>query len=91
MHSCHNNRLCLFFFRKFYELYQDFPGCTDSKKYVCSTGNPGLITGSGRSLGEENGNPLQYPCLENPMDREEPGGLQSMGSQISVDINKTGI
>ena len=69
MHSCHNNRLCLFFFRKFYELYQDFPGGSDSKKYVCSTGNPGLITGSGRSLGEENGNPLQYPCLGNPVDR----------------------
>ena len=33
-----------------------------------------------RSPGEGNGNPLQYPCLENPMD-EEPGGLQSTGSQ----------
>ena len=33
-----------------------------------------------RSLGEGNGNPLQYSCLENPME-EEPGGLQSMGSQ----------
>ena len=29
----------------------------------------GLIPGLGRSLGEENGNPLQYSCLENPMDR----------------------
>ena len=29
----------------------------------------GLISGSGRSLGEGNGNPLQYSCLENPMDR----------------------
>ena len=35
---------------------------------------------SGRSLGEGNGTPLQYSCLENPVD-EEPGGLQSMGSQ----------
>ena len=39
--------------------------------------DPGL----GRSPGEGNGNPLQYSCLENPMDTEEPGGLQSMGSQ----------
>ena len=31
--------------------------------------NPGLIPGSGRSPGEGNGNPLQYSCLENPMDR----------------------
>ena len=35
----------------------------------------------GRSNGEGNGNPLQYSCLENPME-EDPGGLQSMGSQI---------
>ena len=35
-----------------------------------SIGDPGLIPGSGRSLGESNGNPLQYSCLENPMDRE---------------------
>ena len=32
-------------------------------------GDPGLIPGSGRSPGEGNGNPLQYYCLENPMDR----------------------
>ena len=43
-------------------------------------GDPGLIPGSGRSSGEGNGNPLQYSCLENLMDRE-PGGLQSMESQ----------
>ena len=34
-----------------------------------STGDPGSIPGLGRSPGEENGNPLQYSCLENPMDR----------------------
>ena len=38
------------------------------------------ILESGRSLGEGNGNPLQYSCLENPVDRK-PGGLRSMGSQ----------
>ena len=40
----------------------------------------GLIPRSGRSPGEGHGNPLQYSCLKNPM-TEEPGGLQSMGSQ----------
>ena len=35
----------------------------------------------GRSPGEGNGNPLQYSCLENPINRGEPGGLQSMGLQ----------
>ena len=41
-------------------------------------GDAGLVPGLGRSPEEGNGNPLQYSCLENPMD-EEPGGLQSMG------------
>ena len=40
--------------------------------------NTGLIFGSGRSPGEDNGSPLQDSYLGNPMDREEPGGLQSM-------------
>ena len=43
-------------------------------------GDVGLIPGSGRSPGERNGNPLQYFCLGNPMDRE-PGGLHSIVSQ----------
>ena len=36
---------------------------------ACNTGNPGLIPVSGRSPGEGNGNPLQYSCMENPMNR----------------------
>ena len=48
---------------------------------ACNEGNLGLIPGSGRSPGEGNRNPLQYSCLENPMDGEEPCGLQSMGLQ----------
>ena len=35
----------------------------------------GSISWSGRTPGEGNGNPFQYSCLENPMDREERGGL----------------
>ena len=41
----------------------------------------GLIPEFGRSPGGGNGNPLQYSCLENAMDRREPGRLQSMGLQ----------
>ena len=41
----------------------------------------GLIPGLGRCPGERQGNALQYSCLENSMDREEPVGLPSMGSQ----------
>jgi len=46
-----------------------FPDGSDGKVPACNMGDQGLIPGSGRSSGEGNGNPLQYPCLENPMDR----------------------
>ena len=42
----------------------------DGKASACNAGDLGLISGSGRSPGEGNGNPLQYSCLENPVDRE---------------------
>ena len=47
---------------------QDFPGGSDGKASAYNVGDPGSIPGSGRSPGEGNGNPLQYSCLENPMD-----------------------
>ena len=46
-----------------------FPDGSDGKESACSVGDPGLIPASGRSPGEGNGNPLQYYCLENCMDR----------------------
>ena len=46
-----------------------FPGGSDGKASAYSAGDPGSIPGSGRSLGEGNGNPLQCSYLENPMDR----------------------
>ena len=52
---------------------------SEGKESAYNAGDPGSIPGSGRSPTEGNGNPLQYSCLENSMDRE-PGGLQSMGS-----------
>jgi len=45
------------------------PGDSDSEESDCNAGDPGLIPGLGRSLGEGNGNPLQCSCLENSMDR----------------------
>ena len=44
------------------------PCSSVGKESACSAGDLGSIPGSGRSPGEENGNPLQYPCLENHMD-----------------------
>ena len=49
-------------------MYWGFPCSSVSKKSACSTGDPGSTPGLGRSPGEGNGNPLQYPCLENLMD-----------------------
>ena len=49
-------------------LGQDFPGGSDSRGSAHNVGDPGSIPGLGRSPGEGNGNPLQYSCLENPMD-----------------------
>ena len=46
-----------------------FPGGSDSKESVHNARDPGSIPGSGRSPEEGNSNPLQYPCLENSMDR----------------------
>ena len=46
-----------------------FPGGLDSKESACNVGDLGSIPGLGRSPGEGNGNPLQYSCQENPMDR----------------------
>ena len=47
----------------------DFPSGSDGKESACNAGDPGLIPGLGRSPEEEKGYPLQYSCLENPMDR----------------------
>ena len=46
-----------------------FPGSSEVKASAYSAGDPGSIPGVGRAPGEGNGNPLQYSCLENPMDR----------------------
>ena len=45
-----------------------FPGGSDSKTSAYNEGDPGSIPGLDRSPGEGNGNPLQYSCLENPME-----------------------
>ena len=47
-----------------------FPGGSAVKNLSANAGDTGSIPGLGRSPGEENGNPLQYSCLGNPMDRE---------------------
>ena len=64
-----------------------FPGGSGGKASACSAGDPGSIPGSGRSPGEGNGNPLQYSCLENPMDRSvvgySPPGCKELDTRLS--------
>ena len=54
-----------------WDLWQhvNFLGDSDGKESACTAGDPGSISGSGRSPGEGNGYPLQYSCLEDSMDR----------------------
>ena len=49
---------------------EGFPSGSDGKVSAYNVGDPGSVPGLGRSPGEGNGNPLQYSCLENPMDGE---------------------
>ena len=57
-----------------------FPGGSVVKNLPANAGDLGLILGLGRPPGEENGNPLQFSCLADPMDRRA-WGVQFMGSQ----------
>ena len=60
---------CIDFFFNLFILYCSFPDGRGGKESACNAGDSGLIPSSGRSPGEGNGCPLQYSCLETPMDR----------------------
>ena len=65
-------RLIDFTFTVYYSIVfvsTGFPGGSDGKVSACNAGDLGLIPGLGRSPGKGYSNPLQYPCLENSMDR----------------------
>ena len=66
----------------FYKSFSWLPGGSGVKASALNAGDLGSIPGSGRFPGEGNGNPLQYSCLENPLDGGA-GGLQSMGRKES--------
>ena len=61
------SEICIFLFWKSFSFLKN---SSVGKKSACNAGDPGLITGSGRSPGGGHGNPLQYSCLENPMGKE---------------------
>ena len=65
-----------------------FPGGSVGKAATCNAGDLGSIPGLGRSPGEGKVYPLQYSCLENFPWAEEPGRLQTMGSEESDTIEQ---
>ena len=62
------------------EWFIGIPSCSDGRESACNAGDPGSIPGLGKCPREGNGHPLQYSCLENPMDRGIVHGV-SMGSR----------
>ena len=71
-------------------IHMGFPGSSDGKESTCNAGDLDSIPGLGRSPGEGSGNPLQYSCRENAMDRgvwwgTDPGDAESdMTEQLSA-------
>ena len=63
-----------------------FPGGSKGKKSACNTEDQGSVPGLGRSPGEENGYPLYYICLQNPMDK---GAWQATVHEVTK--NQTGL
>ena len=64
-----------------------FPGGSDGKASASNAGDPSSIPGLGRSPGEENGNPLQYSCLENYVDR---GAWQAVVHGAAKNVKSSG-
>ena len=63
-----------------------FPGGSAVKNLPANAGDPGLVPGLRRSPGEGNGNPLQYSCLENSMDR---GAWRATVHEIAKELDTT--
>ena len=63
-----------------------FPSNSDGEESACSAVDLGSIPGPGRSLGEGNGSPSQYSCLENPIDRE---GWQATVHGVTKELDMT--
>ena len=63
--------------------FMGFPCGSDGKESACNAGDLNLIPGLGRSPGRGHGNPLQYPCLENPHGQRSLVGYISWGRKES--------
>ena len=66
--------------------FSGFPHSSLGKESACNAGDLGSILGSGRSPGEGNGNPFQYSCLENPMDRGDWQAIVLRVARVGHDL-----
>ena len=71
-----------------YTFCSSYPTGSDGKESACHAGDLGLIPGSERSCREGNDNPLQYSCLENPMDREAWWATLHRAAKSQTKLNK---
>ena len=69
-----------------HNFFRSLPNGSEVKVSACNVGDLGLIPGLGRSPGEGNGNPLQYSCLENLMDR---GAWQATVHGVKKELDMT--
>ena len=67
-----------------YEFFKGFPSGSKVKNLPASRGDAGSVPGLGRCPGEGNGNPLQYSCLVNPIDR---GAWQALVHEVAKDLD----
>ena len=74
-------------------MYVYLPYCSVGRESACNAGDLGSVPGLGRFPGEGNGNPLQYSCLENPMDRGAKKaivhGVARVGHDLVTKPNQT--
>ena len=80
-----NHQKYITFFKGFMA-YLSFPGGSAVKNLTANAGDMGSILGSGRSPREGNGNPLQYSCLGNPMDRGARWATVQVVSRVRFDL-----
>ena len=85
------NKVISLFFNTLSRFIMGFPGGSEVKASASNAGDPGSFPGSGRYPGEGNGNPLQYSCLENPMDggawRATVHGSQRVGHDCATSLH----
>ena len=62
------------------------PWCLSGQESTCQAGDVGSVSGSGRPPAEENGNPVQYSCLKNPMER---GAWQATVHGVAKELDMT--